>query len=312
MRDIQRRLARLGFDVGGDGPGMYGPATEAALHAFQDSRGLRTDGICGIQTWSALVEAGYRLGDRFLYLRAPMLRGEDVAEFQRRLGALGFDAGRVDGIFGRRTVDALLDFQRNAGLTADGICGPDVLAALARLGDRLSSDMTVAVVREEEALRDTPRDLLGRRVAVGETGGLAGLADALGRTLLDQGALVAVLHHPDESRQAEEANRFDAEAFVAVALIPDTACRAAYYGAEGFESVGGKRLAHLIVEEVGSTLGADTAIRSMRLPILRETRMPAVLCELGPPRIAVERAADLVAALRRAMARWSSEPLDRS
>ena len=44
-----------------------------------------------------------------------MLRGDDVAELQQDLGALGFDAGRVDGIFGPRTKDALEQFQRNIG-----------------------------------------------------------------------------------------------------------------------------------------------------------------------------------------------------
>src|SRR6266545_3977054 len=46
-----------------------------------------------------------------------MLRGDDVYELQRELGSLGFDAGRVDGIFGPRTLEALLGFQRNAGVT---------------------------------------------------------------------------------------------------------------------------------------------------------------------------------------------------
>ena len=48
-----------------------------------------------------------------------MLRGDDVAELQQRLGALGFDAGRVDGIFGAETATALEALQRNAGLPTD-------------------------------------------------------------------------------------------------------------------------------------------------------------------------------------------------
>ena len=97
-------------------PAQFGAGTEAAVRAFQEPRGLRVDGICGDETWASLVEAGYRLGDRLLYHRAPMLRGDDVAELQRLLGGLGFDAGRVDGIFGPDTAAALVEFQRNAGL----------------------------------------------------------------------------------------------------------------------------------------------------------------------------------------------------
>src|SRR4051794_28072256 len=217
VRDVQRRLHDAGLDVTGDPAGEYGAATEQAVRAFQERRGLRVDGICGPQTWSSLVEAGYRLGDRLLYLVGTMLRGDDVYELQLELGALGFDAGRVDGIFGPRTLEALLGFQRNAGVTTDGICGPDTLEALRRV-TRVDGAPTVARLREVEHLRDAPRDLGGRRIAVGETGGLGALADAVGRALQEAGAHVWVLHHPDESAQATEANALAAEAFLALAV----------------------------------------------------------------------------------------------
>ena len=57
-------------------------------------------GRCDELTWTALVEAGWTLGDRLLMITAPNLRGEDVAELQRILARLGFNCGRVDGIFG--------------------------------------------------------------------------------------------------------------------------------------------------------------------------------------------------------------------
>jgi N-acetylmuramoyl-L-alanine amidase len=63
-------------------------------------------------------------------LGAPNLRGDDVAELQAMLARLGFDCGRVDGIFGPGTLRALEDFQRNCGLYDDGICGPDTVKAL--------------------------------------------------------------------------------------------------------------------------------------------------------------------------------------
>ena len=42
----------------------------------------------------------------------------------------------------------------------------------------------------------------------------------------------------------------------------------------------------------------------MSLPVLRETRMPAVLCELGPPAVVVGRGAELACAFSRALERW--------
>ena len=70
-------------------------------------RGLRVDGICGRETWSALVESGFRSATGCSTCSRPMLRGDDVAELQRRLNALGFDAGREDGILGDDTTGAL-------------------------------------------------------------------------------------------------------------------------------------------------------------------------------------------------------------
>ena len=105
-------------------PGVYCAATDAAVRAFQAAHGLPPDGVCDEPTWTALVEASWALGDRLLAYRTPDdLRGDDVAELQRRLGRLGFDAGRVDGIFGPLTARALAEFQRNSGLHPDGICG---------------------------------------------------------------------------------------------------------------------------------------------------------------------------------------------
>jgi N-acetylmuramoyl-L-alanine amidase len=77
---------------------------------FQQARGLHASGQCDDATWTALVEASYRLGDRTLLLTAPNMRGDDVAELQSILARLGFDCGRVDGILGPSTTRALEDF----------------------------------------------------------------------------------------------------------------------------------------------------------------------------------------------------------
>ncbi len=114
--------------------GRFETATEEAVREFQRQRGLRVDGICGPETWGALIESGFPLGDRLLYLCQPMLRGDDVTELQRRLNMLGFDAGREDGILGPETEAAIGAFQRDAGLATDKVCGPATLGALGRLG----------------------------------------------------------------------------------------------------------------------------------------------------------------------------------
>ncbi|MBV8985782.1 MAG: peptidoglycan-binding protein, partial [Acidimicrobiia bacterium] len=238
VRDLQVRLGAAGHDIGADRAGLYGAGTDEAVRAFQERRGLRVDGICGPQTWASLVEAGYHLGDRLLYHTSPPLRGDDVAELQRRLGALGFDAGRVDAIFGEDTQRAVLEFQRNAGLTADGVCGPATRAVLVRVKARSEDPIPVADIREREALRQSPRTLQGRTVVVGQTGGLDALADAVVRALGDTGAQAIPLHHLDGSAQAHQANGVGADVFVGLASAA-TGCSTAFYAAHGFESRGG-------------------------------------------------------------------------
>jgi len=51
-------------------------------------------------------------------------RGSDVRELQMALNSLGYNAGPVDGIFGRMTREAVTSFQAQHGLTVDGIVGP--------------------------------------------------------------------------------------------------------------------------------------------------------------------------------------------
>ena len=122
---LQAHLRRLGYFAGAL-DGHFGEFTDRAVRAFQTSRGLLVDGKVGPDTWGRLVEAGWRLGDRTLYLRSPNLRGDDVLDLQHRLNELGFEVGKEDGIFGRRTQAAVVDFQRNVGEGADGIVGLEI------------------------------------------------------------------------------------------------------------------------------------------------------------------------------------------
>ncbi|MEO7837268.1 MAG: peptidoglycan-binding protein [Acidimicrobiales bacterium] len=312
MRDLQQRLARLGFDTSRCEPGTFAQTTVTAVQAFQAVRGLREDGVCGAQTWAAVVEASYRLGDRLLYLREPMLRGDDVAALQRRLGGLGFDAGRVDAILGPNTKLALDEFQRNAGLTVDGVCGPGTLTMLDRLGPSGSEREPVAVVRELELLRQAPRTLHDRRIAVGDGGGLHAAVGAAARTLTRAGAEVVVLQHPDQSEQATEANAALADVYVGLRLDVDAhGCTTAHYAGHHYVSPAGRRLALLVQATLPPALGIpDRGVRGMALPALKETRMPAVVCELGPPSTVVARTAELADALARALGAWASAPID--
>ena len=129
--DVQTRLRGRGFKLGREGvDGFFGPSTELAVRSFQQQRGLVVDGVVGANTWRELVEAGYDLGDRLLYLREPPFRGDDVLALQVKLNLLGFNAGAERGVHDEEVERAVLDFQRNAGLPQDGMVGESTLVKL--------------------------------------------------------------------------------------------------------------------------------------------------------------------------------------
>ncbi|MBE6741690.1 MAG: spore cortex-lytic enzyme [Ruminococcaceae bacterium] len=56
--------------------------------------------------------------------------GTEVKNIQKVLKKLGYYTGSVDGIYGTKTKKAVTSFQRDCGLTVDGICGPQTLLYL--------------------------------------------------------------------------------------------------------------------------------------------------------------------------------------
>ena len=61
--------------------------------------------------------------------------GEEVRQIQKKLKSLGYYTGTVDGIFGSGTRAAVKAFQRDCGLTVDGIAGPKTLKYLGITSD---------------------------------------------------------------------------------------------------------------------------------------------------------------------------------
>ena len=59
-------------------------------------------------------------------------RGSDVMEIQALLRKIGYNPGIIDGIFGSQTMQAVMQFQRNNGLTPDGVIGANTYRVLQR------------------------------------------------------------------------------------------------------------------------------------------------------------------------------------
>ena len=308
VRDIQGRLVSAGFLDGSAeeySRATFGDETDRAVRAFQQYRGLFADGIVGPDTWRSLVEASRTLGSRFLYLHEPPLRGDDVADLKRRLNALGFYSGKEDGIFDHAAAIAVEQFQRNSGLSPDGIVGTKTVEALFRL-TRVTKPTSVASVRESEKGLPTG-GIEGRRVMLdaghgyppdpGQVGpsGLREsdvaerMSELLGAMLVESRAVVIYCRRRGEyladQERARRANEQLVELSLSIHLNSSTdrkACGAScyYFGSGGYRSPYGYRLANHIQDALVETLGLkDCRTHGMAVPLLRDTRMPVVIVE---------------------------------
>ncbi len=323
VAEIRSKLAVLGLlekSMPYDDPALavFDKAADQAVRTFQQQRGITVDGLVGAETYRSLDEARWRLGDRILtFVPARLTAGDDVAELQRRLLDMGFDCGRVDGLFGVDTERALRDFQHNVGIWADGTCGPESFKALNQLVRTVVGGAPHAM-RESEAITRAGPMLSGKVIVIDPGhGSLPHAAEGHG---LDEASLVYDLAARIEGRlsatgstvfltrgrhdggapsQAEPALDDVARARFANAARADlllslhvdahdnpeaSGCATYYYGVDrsGHHSAVGERLADLVLREVcARTDLVDLRAHAKTWDLLRHTRMPAVRIELG-------------------------------
>ena len=191
----------------------------------------------------------------------------------------------------------------------DGVCGPRTVATLRLVSRQSGSGPGVASIREVESGRGTARSVVGLRVVVGQFGGLSPIARTLSRSLRERGAIVMSTDEYEATAQAAAANRFGAAAYVGFDVSADGRSSVSYFAVPSFESVGGRTLGRHLVDAVAPLLDEPPALRGMRLPVLRETRMPAVLCSIGPVRRVVDATDRVSTAVTDAVCAWSERPV---
>jgi N-acetylmuramoyl-L-alanine amidase len=283
-------------------------AVEHAVRAFQQRRGLITDGIVGLATYQALCDARLELGCRMLrYVLFRPMRGDDVCTLQERLLELGYDAYRADGIFGLQTEAALRSFQRDYGLRVDGICGPATVRALRQLQPKVRGGRPV-LLREQELLRRAGPALRGKRIMIDPCLGgtnrgtvVDGAAEAelmwdlaqrltgrMGATGMETVLSRRLDACPTEAQRAAFAN--SAGANLVLSLHTDSHHTALAHGVatfhfgtgNGVTSTVGEALAQFLQRELTARTGMlDCGAHPKTWELLRLTRMPAVRIELG-------------------------------
>lgn len=113
VRSVQQNLKGLGYYKGAV-DGSYGDGTRSSVINYQANKSLWQDGVAGAGTRSRL--------------------SGEVSNVQSLLKQKGYYTAAVDGQFGQGTRTALIAFQRQNGLTADGVAGPRTITALNSTG----------------------------------------------------------------------------------------------------------------------------------------------------------------------------------
>ncbi len=251
VRELRQRLEVLGYRSA-DPIDVYGDAT------------------------TALVEAGWQLGDRLLFLTRPAQRGDDVADLQVQLAQIGFNPGRIDGIFGRATEAALRDFQQHRGLEVDGTLTRATLAELRRMVRR---DSARHLVTDALDLAMVTNQLSGPIVVCGN----GPLVARVSRACSPTGA-VEVLDDLGCTDVAQRANALGASLVLSLAAKDDVdGVHVHYWASYRSHSRRGERLASALASRLSRTADLPRVeVTGMALPILRETAMTTLHIEHGP------------------------------
>ena len=307
IRLFANTLNRLGFLTAPSD--VFDEKITQGIKAFQQARGLTATGVINEITARVLEEARFKLGDRILsFNQAIVMRGDDVSNLQARLIQMGFNCGKVDGIYGANTEVAVKEFQKSVGILADGKCGPVTLIALMRLVKTVSGGAPSAL---RENVRHAVRSpALANKVIVldpswgGEFTGenengvveaevVFDLAQRLEGRLIALGVNVVLTrsakNSPLEKDRIQVANSVSAD--LVIALKVDTyknenanGVATYYYGRDdqGVSSVVGARFANLLQREICARtdlLNCRTHAKSWDL--LRLTQAPTVRIDLG-------------------------------
>lgn len=312
VAEVRDRLIRLDL-LSPDAAAQFDEQMDVAVRDFQQQQGINVDGIVGPETFRRLEEARWRLGDRLLsYSAGHMQTGDDSSALQRRLTDMGFNCGRVDGVFGPSTDHAVRDFQRNVGLKSDGVVGPATLRALDRL-NRTVIGGAPEQLRETQVLAQMQTGTADKVIVIdpGHGGNDPGRV-LRGSTLTEQfiiddicsrieGRLSAVgtqvlltrplgvnhLSPPTETERADFANRVGADLVISVHCDWEPSGKGHgtatyYYGSPRTHSMVGERFADALQEHVvARTEFADCHTHAKTWDLLRLTRMATVRLEAG-------------------------------
>jgi peptidoglycan hydrolase-like protein with peptidoglycan-binding domain len=132
---LQAELEEAGY-YSGPINGLYDDATHAAIIKVQTDGGIAVDGIYGPETHAVLIRVMAGEDPQAATATASPTTmpaaSKHIKQVQQELKQLGYYKGAIDGIYGPRTTAAVVAFQKDWGLAADGKLGPKTDEALAK------------------------------------------------------------------------------------------------------------------------------------------------------------------------------------
>jgi N-acetylmuramoyl-L-alanine amidase len=274
VRELKERLVAISFVPTNDND-VFDDETVAFVESFQRSRGLPLTGVVDAVTYERLGEASWQLGQRLLYATRPMLRGDDVAELQVLLAQLGFNPGRIDGIFGPNTDVALSEFQRNCALEESATLTKETLLTLRR----------VRATNAVKSLVTDARDLAGIDPLASGSVLLCGDGPLLGGLVQRYAGNESILVSQETSQEesALSANAHDVALVLSFqALDQVEGIHLHYWASYRNHSHRGEVLASTLASVFAHQPEVPRVeVTGMALPILRETKMTTVRVEHG-------------------------------
>jgi N-acetylmuramoyl-L-alanine amidase len=166
----------------------------------------------------------------------------------------------------------------------------------------------VVSVREYEILRDNIASSSGHRIVIGHFGATADVARGVVRAMRNASYEVALVESTDERAHARTANAFQADVYVAISLCDDEQETVMFYQSDTTISAGGYLLAAELQHHLSTAGTPVVATTGSRLPVLRETTMPAAICLLG---LRLQEN-EVVPSIANAIDAWCRNPLARA
>ena len=192
VRKLQQALIDQGY-LKGSADGVFGNKTENAVRAFQKAKKLKVDGLAGKKTQELLYGSsgskttsssssassssttsssgdGSLFGGNYTTIRLKN-EGARVKTLQSALIRLNYLSGKADGKFGSKTLDAVALFQKENGLSVDGLAGKKTLKAIEtadKNGTKRGSTNSSSTTSSSSSSSNTSSSSSGTAVAIQE------------------------------------------------------------------------------------------------------------------------------------------------